>query len=399
MWVYLQVEALWATHSIEGNMHEAIEDLPRGLEETYRRCLRRIRYGRQYTSKVLKWVSYAARPLHIDELREAVAFDLGDKEWNSNKVPRPASLIGCCANLVVLDATDQCVRFAHPSVKQFLKRHWGDDSYPTDPTQGVLSCGEFCVTYLSFSDFGLQIEKNSDIRLPVMPQDFARTQKFSGIGAIMSKISRAIDTTSDQQNKPISIRLPGKPTTIANREQYKFLRYAVANWAIQTKMITRQSAVWDLFRQLAVNPNKSWNFHPWISSGQSQASHLHGLLGWAVKEQHKPLLDIVLASESRNSARNFFDAPVIGGSLPALHVASRLGYEDVIKLLLRVCAVNKTDGEGYTAMHHSAEKGYVKSQGYFQMRKGQKLTYLQIISAHHFRLLPSTDMIKSCPCY
>lgn len=92
-----------------------------------------------------------------------------------------------------------------------------------------------------------------------------------------------------------------------------------------------------------------------------------------MKEQHKPLLDIILASESRNSARNFFDILVIGGSLPALYVASRLGFEDIIKLLLRVCAVNKVDGEGCTAMHYATEKGYVKVTRLLSDAKGAKV--------------------------
>src|SRR5436190_19400967 len=105
------------------DIRHALANLPKDLEETYRCCLKRIDNRSPYATKVLRWVSFAIRPLQIDELAEAVAFDLQDQAWNSDKIPGSASVISCCANLVVLDATDQCVRFAHPSVKQYLERN------------------------------------------------------------------------------------------------------------------------------------------------------------------------------------------------------------------------------------------------------------------------------------
>jgi ankyrin repeat protein len=172
------------------------------------------------------------------------------------------------------------------------------------------------------------------------------------------------------------MRVRRKPTPVVNRKQYSFLDYAVANWVVQTKMITRQSTLWEKFLELAINPNESWNFHPWISGGQSVTSHLHGLLGWAVKEHHMPLLQIVLDLEPRSGLRNFYNLPLIGGSLPALHVASRFGFDDVVKLLLEVCAVNEIDEEGYTALHHAAEKGHLEVAKMLSNARGARVERL-----------------------
>lgn len=83
--------------------------------------------------------------------------------WDAGNIPREDFVIGCCANLVVADPTDNCVRFAHSSVKQYLDRDRGSciKGYPISIEQGEFECGEFCVAYLSFSNFGLQLETNT----------------------------------------------------------------------------------------------------------------------------------------------------------------------------------------------------------------------------------------------
>jgi ankyrin repeat protein len=371
----LQVEALWDTCFTDADIREALANLPKDLEETYRRCVERIGNRNRYAPKVLRWVGYASCPLHIDELREAVAFDLQDRAWSADKLPNSASLISCCANLVVVDATDQRVRFAHSSVKQYLEQNRGSEiiAYPANPKQGELECGELCVSYLSFSDFGLQVEKNSHSKLPFKPPDLIANPALGTIGAVASKICGYIAPMPDPQSKSISIRMPRKSTPLPGRKQYKLLDYAVANWAMQTKMITRESTVWNRFQRLAMNFNESWNIHPWIRGGRSQRSHLHGLLGWAVKERHIPLLEIVLDLETRYGLNDICNLPVIGGSMPALHVASRLGFEDVVKLLLKICEVNTIDGEGYSALHHAADKGHLAVTMLLSNAKGVKV--------------------------
>lgn len=375
------MEALWDTCDNDAEIRKALANLPKGLRETYRRCLHRIGCQSRYAPKVLEWVSYAIRPLRIDELREAVAFDLQDRARSPDKIPNSTSVIGCCANLVVLDATDGCIRFAHPSVKQYLEENQGDENvpYPANPEQGELNCGEYCVAYLSFSDFGLHLEKSSDVELPFQPPDLEAILTSGLFGAIASKFNKLVASKSDHKRTPILLRMGRKRASKPDQKQYDFLDYAVQNWATQTKMITSQSVVWDRFRQLAMNPNESWNLHPWIPEGRSLGSHLHGLLGWAVKEHHMPFLEILLGLEYRGELRKVCNLPLIGGSLPALHVASRLGSETVAKLLLEVCRVNTLDGEGCTAVHHAAEKGHL---GIAKLLSNAKGALVDMLSKH-----------------
>ena len=62
----------------------------------------------------------------------------------------------------------------------------------------------------------------------------------------------------------------------------------------------------------------------------------------------------------RQDLQGICNLPSIEESLPALHIASRLGYETMVKILLNLCKVNLRDENGFTPLHHAAEKGHIK---------------------------------------
>lgn len=312
-----------------------------------------------YALRVLQWVSFAARPLHIDELKEAVAFNMEDTVWDAGKIPQADVVIGCGANLVAIDPSDQCVRFAHPSIKAFLQKDSKSASlipgYTKSEKQGELQCGEFCVTYLSFSNFNLGLVKPAnEIELVKVPDP-----KLLAGDALPSSLVRFFwGRGTNRTTRPNQIQFRRiRSATIPDRSQYKFLDYAVTHWTLQTQKITYQSPVWERFKQLSLTLNETWDFHPWKVGGRSQTSRLHGLFGWAVKKEHIPLLRLALISD--RDIREICNLPLIDERLPALHVASKMGLADVVELLLPLCQLNLQDEEGYTALHHAAGKGHI----------------------------------------
>lgn len=312
-------------------------------------------FANPYTLRVLKWVSFAARPLHIDELKEAVAFDLNDMVWDAGKIPQADVVIGCSANLVAVDPSDQCVRFAHPSVKTYLQKNSASliPGYPESDKQGKLQCGEFCVAYLSFSNFNLELVKPANETEVVKVPD----AKLLAGDALTSPLVRFFWGRGASPKQPAQVHFRRiRSVTIPDRSRYKFLDYAVAQWTLQTKKMTSQSSVWDKFKQLSLSFNETWNFHPWVVGGRSQTSRLHGVFGWAVKEGHIPLLKLALTSD--RDIREICNLPLVDERLPALHVASKMGLADVVNLLLPMCELNLQDEEGYTALHHAASKGH-----------------------------------------
>jgi hypothetical protein len=278
-------------------------------------------------------VSFSARPLHIDELKEAVAFDLQDVVWDAGKIPQGDVVIGCCANLVAIDPSDYCVRFAHSSVKTYLHKDSASFilGYPESDRQGELQCGEFCVAYLSFSNFNLQLAKLADETVPKVPDP-----KLLAGDAWTSPLARFFRGWGADPKRPTQLQFRQiRSATLPGRSQYKFLDYADAHWTLQTKEITSHSKVWEKFKNLSLCFNETWNFHPWVVGGRSNFSRLHGLFGWAVKEGHIPLLKIALSSDRH--IREICNLPLVDEYLPALHIASKFGLADVVKLLLPIC--------------------------------------------------------------
>jgi Ankyrin repeats (3 copies)/Ankyrin repeat len=350
-----------------------LRQLPKDLEETYQYCVQRITLQDSRALKVLKWVSFASRPLHIEELKEAVAFDILDTAWDHERVPQKDFIIGCCANLVVLDPTDHCVRFAHSSVKQYLKKHRKVfvPTYPISEEQGELECGEFCVAYLSFSNFSMWLVKQGHEQTgAVVPNPV-----FLAGEAIGSTFRHFFQIPKHDKDTTTTLPFPRiRTASTPNRSQFKFFDYAIINWAPQTRHITQISPVWDKFEQLATNLNETWNFHPWDIRGRSKSSHLHGLLGWAVKERHEPLLSIAL--NSGKYIQQVCNLPLVDEKLPALHVASKLGYYEIVKRLLEICNVNSLDIEDYTPLHHAASKGHVDITRLILSTKGAVVNFV-----------------------
>lgn len=374
----LQVEALWDQYYSDADIFLALDDLPPDLPTTYRRCLERIDQQRQgVAAKVLRWVCFARRPLSADELREVVSFDLSDDEWNAKKLQTLSSLISSCANLVWVehisapedskhpdivgaDASNQSVRLIHPSVKQYLLGPESSFSlvFHLDAELAVTTCGEECVNYLSFKNFGLQLQQ-STVSITSLPSPETLISQI----AVPAFAKRLLSwrSTSQAPQKVINItRPPPRRIDQVEHHNYQFLRYAREYWALQTKSISSRSRAWTKFQHLALHPNNSWEMHPWATGNPSHQSDLRALLGWATREEHMPLLDLLVQRQKQYKTRDFCNLPLAQDGFPALHLACRLGFLGVVQLLLGICDVNAPGPEARTALSYAVEKDHTE---------------------------------------
>jgi len=117
--------------------------------------------------KTFKWIICAKRPLFMDELKEAVAVELGDKDLNHNRIPSDDSrIIRACANLVVFDKDDRKVSLAHHTVKEFLLGPWPiatptSSTFCFDLSKANKELAGVCLTYST----SMHSKLNSLIRL------------------------------------------------------------------------------------------------------------------------------------------------------------------------------------------------------------------------------------------
>ncbi|KAF4638043.1 hypothetical protein G7Y89_g25 [Cudoniella acicularis] len=259
LWVRFQLDDLCRAET-DNSIRKVLKNLPKNLSETYDRLLGRIDGDEkhEFLRRIFAWVIYARRPLHMNELREAIAFTCEDRCWDAKKIPNDISrLIRASGNLAFIDDDTGNVHLAHYTVQQYLLNHDKRSSialgFALDEVEVEL--GYLCVTYLSFSDFETQVERYSN----------TTTASFSGMetaiqsGALLprsstgGKLERALKTLqprqhssanidyarhiniqTQQKNSPKSVLMtkPWKDSTLQKSEPRSFPYTSLFGWAI-----------------------------------------------------------------------------------------------------------------------------------------------------------------------
>ena len=89
LWVFFQLDDLCEAPS-DAIIRETLRNLPHGLIETYQRILTKIAQNNltvDVVRKIFMWIACAKRPMKVEEIKEAAAFDPSDKGWDSAKMP------------------------------------------------------------------------------------------------------------------------------------------------------------------------------------------------------------------------------------------------------------------------------------------------------------------------
>ena len=163
-------------------LHAIIEDMPRGLDEAYARDLQTIcnldNEDRERALSILRWVLYAARPLTVRELAEALLISVDDdgsldKWFPQDDLPETwdedytdEQIMGVCGSLIDIRGGEagnlvenQTVHFVHFSVKEYLLMTVDieppvlvEDCF-TDKFRAQESITKICLRYLCLKDF------------------------------------------------------------------------------------------------------------------------------------------------------------------------------------------------------------------------------------------------------
>ena len=165
-----------------GKLRAIIEDMPRGLDEAYDRDLQTIcdldSEDRERALSILRWVLYAARPLTIRELAEALLISVDDNGSLGKWFPRDdlpetwdedytdEQIMGVCGSLIDIrggeasnSVEDQTVHFVHFSVKEYLLKTMDIEhrilrkGYFTERSRVQELITKICLRYLCLKDF------------------------------------------------------------------------------------------------------------------------------------------------------------------------------------------------------------------------------------------------------
>jgi ankyrin repeat protein len=299
---------------------------------------------------MFKWILCAQRPLRVEELREAVALDLGDSCLEEDKLPSGDSwrLIQMCGNLAILNREDSTVRLAHHTVKQFLLSQ--RTSVPSSPSflAGVtfqdieFEIGQLCVTYLCFSDFETQITKREVIAVGAgtdVLQSFVYSQlpASSAFGKLAASVFSPGWTETPIERRPVPIDLSSyksdKPMTHALREKYRLLDYVVHNWTKHVTALTPLASNWGRLKDVIFERQFMFDVKPWAmdmyNSAPANSLPYLAMFRWAIDEGLTTFLRLLENPPSGPGIWEYCTYEAANGGSPLLR-ATKAGHLHVL---------------------------------------------------------------------
>jgi hypothetical protein len=318
----------------DGGIRKVLRDLPRDLGETYNRLLARITGSERqaFVKRAFQWIIYTRRPLHIDELREAIAFTIDDSSWDADKIPTDIRrLIRSANNLIIVDKETKTAQLAHYTVEQYLiSENLSSNIYQFHPTEAKVALGEVCVAYLSFSNFETELiaykENHSVKAMKLLEQTVSSGGTpliNNGDKPVSSQAVKLISSLQKHRSKPITIEyghiLPQvKLSTRPLVNKYTFLNYIIENWLWHTTILDHgKEKLYRLFTRLVLEGRPPLKLWPWEPS-TSKSQEYQEIVTWAFENDHPPVLYAVSGSGIRpellqqlEDAADWFHAPIL----------------------------------------------------------------------------------------
>lgn len=154
-WVQCQLDAISHLRT-DAAVKRALSSLPSSLEGSYMRILQGIdKVDVEFARRTLLWLAYAANPLTLAELSQAVVLE-SNFEWldPDSMLNDPKDILEICGSLISFNASSETARIAHHSVREFLTGRLSQSSEFSIPaTTSHWHIAEVCISYLLLGDF------------------------------------------------------------------------------------------------------------------------------------------------------------------------------------------------------------------------------------------------------
>jgi hypothetical protein len=380
-WVFCQLEVL--RHCFPANLRGALEELPKSLDEAYKRILNEINNAnRVHAYRLLQCVAVALRPLRVEELAEVLAFDLttgGLPKLNASWrwEDQEEAVLSACSSLVsvIIHRGSRVVQFSHFSVKEFLTsdrlascmEEVSQFHIPIEPSHAILA--QACLGVL----LCLDDDTTEDIanKIPLYRYAAEYWVAHTRVGHVELQIKDALDYFFDMDNPhfPALARIE-HPRDLFN-----------VSWDVEPTAMPRSAgplyfAAWrglrGLVGRLMVKDPQQVNqlggaqgtpLHASVHGGHTEVSRLlfaHGAdlnsrcaynftpLHLASRDGHLTIVKWLLDHRADVSPRTKYDAT-------PLHFAAGYGHLEICRILLkRNAEVNPRDDNGRTPLHRAS---------------------------------------------
>jgi len=320
-----------------------LRSLPLGLNETYARILQRIIEHRKpdVAKKLLNWIAGARRPLHLDELVEAISFEPGDTLWDQGRHRFPTSqtkMLQNCGNLVTVTHSEDgsTIQFVHYTAFEFLLSHSSKAvrlGFHLEMQEANNLIGSVCVTYLSLADFETQVTS--------LPTKQAVNIAPGLLVSLLPSVTRRIWSFAERhfwQPAPEFDfgEILGPQTVIkpsdALKQKFRLLGYATEHWINHYSNLSpdnHDKSAWILFEDLIRSGRLPL---PWESDVTSDDLPYAAQFRWAVMNGHVGIFSLTM--DNVKSAIGKYTKLDCRGVTPIV-LSCSLGHDIIVEMLLR----------------------------------------------------------------
>jgi ankyrin repeat protein len=157
LWVSLILEDFkTATTTTPRAIRERLKALPRGLPAVYENILRKIKSeDHKNAANMLQWVTWAIRPLTLEELAVAIAIRPGKTSMSAMEDEMETNLrrvLTLFFGPMLKIESDDTVHLVHQSAKDFLIDGNFLPAFRLSPMESNMNLALSCLTYLSFEE-------------------------------------------------------------------------------------------------------------------------------------------------------------------------------------------------------------------------------------------------------